>query len=402
LGIVLHSEVSAASSWRNLACSGTLIAPIFLTLRWKHRLFGDYRNACTHVLSQVRWAAARKKGEAMVEIGYKLCSEEQSPRELIQCAKRAEVIGFNFAMISDHYHPWVDRQGQSSFVWGVLGGIAQATQRMKIGTAVTCPTVRIHPAIIAQAAATAAVMLPHRFIFGVGSGENLNEHILGDRWPEANVRLEMLEEAVAVIRLLWQGGQKSHRGCHYSVENARVYTLPDQLSPIFVAASGPKSAELAGRIGDGLIATSPDKELKEQFEKAGGKGKPSYAEMTVCWAADEKKARQTAFECWPNVAIKGELTQVLPVPAHFQQAAKMVREEDVAQQIVCGPHPEPYIEDLRKYEDAGFSHVFIHQIGPDQEGFFRFFEQALLPQLSKDSSSQTSQGGAPRAHHPVT
>jgi coenzyme F420-dependent glucose-6-phosphate dehydrogenase len=319
----------------------------------------------------------------MIELGYKLCSEEQSPRELIRCAKSAEEIGLSFAMISDHYHPWVDRQGQSSFVWSVIGGIAQSTQHISVGTAVTCPTVRIHPAIIAQAAATAAAMLPERFLFGVGSGENLNEHIFGDHWPESSVRHEMLEEALEVIRLLWQGGQQSHRGCYYTVENAHVYTLPEKLPPILIAASGPKAAELAGRIGDGLIATSPEKELIEQFEKSGGKGKPCYAEMTVCWAADEKKARQTAFECWPNVAIKGELSQVLPVPAHFEQAAKMVRVEDVAKQVVCGPNPEPYFEDLHKYEEAGFTHVFMHQIGPDQEGFFRFYEEKLLPQLQK-------------------
>jgi coenzyme F420-dependent glucose-6-phosphate dehydrogenase len=319
----------------------------------------------------------------MIELGYKLCSEEQSPRELITCAQRAEEIGFDFAMISDHYHPWIDRQGQSSFVWSVIGGIAQATERIKIGTAVTCPTMRIHPAIISQAAATAAAMLPGRFLFGVGSGENLNEHIFGDHWPESAVRHEMLKEAIDVIRLLWQGGQQSHRGAYYTVENARVYSLPEKLPPILIAASGPKAAELAGRIGDGLIGTSPDKELTQQFAKTGGKDKPCYAEMTVCWAADEKKARRTAFECWPNVAIKGELTQVLPVPAHFEQAAKMVREEDIANEIVCGPEPAAYIEDLRNYEEAGFTHVFIHQVGPDQEGFFRFYEEKLLPKLDR-------------------
>jgi coenzyme F420-dependent glucose-6-phosphate dehydrogenase len=193
----------------------------------------------------------------------------------------------------------------------------------------------------------------------------------------------MLKEAIDVIRLLWQGGQQSHRGAYYTVENARVYSLPEKLPPILIAASGPKAAELAGRIGDGLIGTSPDKELTQQFAKTGGKDKPCYAEMTVCWAADEKKARRTAFECWPNVAIKGELTQVLPVPAHFEQAAKMVREEDIANEIVCGPEPAAYIEDLRNYEEAGFTHVFIHQVGPDQEGFFRFYEEKLLPKLDR-------------------
>jgi coenzyme F420-dependent glucose-6-phosphate dehydrogenase len=326
----------------------------------------------------------------MMQIGYKLCSEEQSPLELVECAQRAEEIGFEFAMISDHFHPWIDTQGQSSFVWSVLGGIAQATRSIKIGTAVTCPTVRIHPAIIAQAAATVAAMLPSRFMLGLGSGENLNEHIFADHWPEADVRQAMLEEAVEVIRLLWQGGQRSHYGCYYTVENARIYTLPEVLPPILIAAAGPKSAELAGQVGDGLVSTSPQKELVQEFERAGGKGKPRYAEMTVCWAEDEKKARKTAFEFWPNVAIKGELSQVLPVPAHFEQAAKMVREEDVAQAIVCGPDAAPYIEDLREYQEAGFTNVFIHQIGPDQQGFFRFCERELLPRLEQTSHPEKS------------
>jgi coenzyme F420-dependent glucose-6-phosphate dehydrogenase len=321
----------------------------------------------------------------MFEIGYKLCSEEQTPDELIHYAHRAEGAGFDFAMISDHFHPWVDKQGQSSFVWTVLGGIAMVTERLKIGTAVTCPTVRIHPAIIAQAAATVAAMLPGRFILGVGSGENLNEHIFGDHWPEADVRLEMLEEAVSVIRLLWQGEQQSHRGTHYTVENARIYTLPDEPPPIMVAASGPKAAELAGRIGDGFITTSPDKELKQAFDKAGGKGKPCYAEMTVCWAEDEAEAARTALECWPTAAMGGELHQVLPAPAHFEQAAKMVKEEDIVKEILCGTDPEKHLKKINEYVDAGYTHIWVHQVGADQEGFFQFYEREVLPNLKKKS-----------------
>jgi G6PDH family F420-dependent oxidoreductase len=330
----------------------------------------------------------------MMQIGYKLCSEEHSPQELVDFARRAEEIGFDFAMISDHFHPWTDRQGQASFVWSVLGGISQATIRMKIGTAVTCPIMRIHPAIIAQAAATAAAMLPGRFILGVGSGENLNEHIFAEHFPEADIRLEMLEEAVEVIRLLWEGGKQSHYGCYYTVENARIYTLPESLPPIFIAAAGSKAAELAGRIGDGLISTSPDKEVQQQFQSSGGEGKPCYAEMTVCWAENEEKARRTAFECWPNVAIKGELTQILPVPAHFEQATKMLSEDDVAEAIVCGPDADRYLEDLRQYEDAGFTNVFIHQIGPDQAGFFRFFERELMPRLQQTAPEKRREQAA--------
>src|SRR4030095_15301773 len=174
----------------------------------------------------------------MPVIGYKLCGEEQSPQELIDCARRAEEVGFDFAMISAHYHPWIDRQGQSSFVWSVLGGLSQATRRMTIGTAVTCPTIRIHPAIIAQASATVAAMLPGRFILGVGSGENLNEHILGGGWPETEIRHARLEEAISIIRLLWKGENASYHGRHYTLENARLYTLPQKLPSLFVAVGG--------------------------------------------------------------------------------------------------------------------------------------------------------------------
>ena len=317
----------------------------------------------------------------MVAIGYALSSEEHAPSDLVRYARRAEAVGFSFALISDHYHPWIDRQGHSPFVWSVIGGIAQATQRLRLGTGVTCPSIRMHPAIIAQAAATSAVMLPGRFFLGVGSGENLNEHIVGLRWPPHQVRLAMLEEAIAVIRQLWQGGMQSHHGRYFTVENARIYTLPDQPPPIMVAAGGPRAAELAGRIGDGLIGTVPQKELVQQFEAAGGAGKPRYGQITVCWAQDEATARRMAYEIWPNAGVKGELSQELPTPAHFEQAAGMVREDDVAQKIVCGPDPERHIQGIRQFIDAGYDHVYIHQIGPDQEGFFQFYAREVLPQL---------------------
>jgi coenzyme F420-dependent glucose-6-phosphate dehydrogenase len=317
----------------------------------------------------------------MLEIGYALSSEEFPPHDLVRYAQRAEEAGFTFALISDHYHPWIDRQGQSPFVWTVIGAIAQVTQRLSVGTGVTCPTMRIHPAIVAQAAATAATMMPGRFFLGVGTGENLNEHILGDRWPPHDVRLEMLEEAVAILRLLWQGGTQTYRGRYYVVENARIYTLPDHPPPIMVAAGGPKAAEAAGRIGDGLISTSPAAELLQQFQAHEGVGKPCFGQLAVCWGQDEGIARRTAYEYWPIVAFEGELNQELPTPAHFEQAAKMVREEDVVQVIPCGPDPERHLAAVRKFAEAGFDHVYIHQIGSEQEGFFRFYEQEILPKL---------------------
>jgi G6PDH family F420-dependent oxidoreductase len=227
-------------------------------------------------------------------------------------------------------------------------------------------------------------MLPGRFILGLGSGENLNEHILGDRWPPADVRLELLEEAVEVIRLLWEGGQQSFYGAYYTVENAQLYTLPDRLPPIYIAASGPKAAEVAGRIGDGFIGTGPDRKVIDKFKKAGGEGKPCYGEIAVCWAAEEAAARRTAFERWPLAAIKGELSSELPVPAHFEQAAEMVTEEDVAEKVVCGPEVDRYVKKVREYAEAGYDHVWFHQIGPDQEGFFRFYERELSPRIQKE------------------
>jgi coenzyme F420-dependent glucose-6-phosphate dehydrogenase len=266
-------------------------------------------------------------------------------------------------------------------VWSVIGGIAQATQQLALGTGVTCPTMRIHPAIIAQAAATSAAMMPGRFFLGVGTGENLNEHILADRWPPYDLREEMLEEAIEVIRMLWQGETLTYRGVYYTVENARIYTLPDQLPPILVAASGPQAAEAAGRMGDGLITTAPETELVKRFEAEGGAGKSRYGQLTVCWGPDEATARRSAYEYWPTAALRGELSQHLPTPAHFEQAAQMVRQEDVAQAIICGPDPERHIAGVREFSEAGYDHVYIHQVGPDQEGFFRFYERDVLPKL---------------------
>jgi coenzyme F420-dependent glucose-6-phosphate dehydrogenase len=318
----------------------------------------------------------------MPEIGYALSSEEHSPNDLVRFAKLAEEAGFGHALISDHYHPWVDKQGQSSFVWSVIGGIAQATERLELGTGVTCPTIRTHPAIIAQAAATSAAMLPGRFFLGLGTGESLNEHILGDHWPSGEVRLEMLEEAIEVIRLLWEGGYQSHRGRYYTVEEARIYTLPDELPPILVAAGKTEAAELAGRC-EGLISTSPEAEIVEAFESGGGKGKPRYGQVTVCWAEDEDEAKKTAHEWWPNAAIQGDLPQELPLPRHFEQATEMVTADDVAKQVICGPDPEDHYTKINEFSEAGFDHVYVHQVGPDQEGFMDFYATEIIPAVSE-------------------
>jgi coenzyme F420-dependent glucose-6-phosphate dehydrogenase len=315
------------------------------------------------------------------ELGYALSSEEHPPNDLVQNARRAEEVGFAFAMISDHFHPWVNAQGQSPFVWSVIGGIAHATERLRLGTGVTCPTIRIHPAIIAHAAATSAAMMPGRFFLGVGTGENLNEHVLGDKWPAPDERVEMLEEAIVVMRQLWEGGYKTHRGKHYTVEKARLYTLPDEPPPIAVAAAHPRAAQLAGRVGDAFIGTSQEGDLLETFEQSGGKGKPRYGGVKVCWAESEQEAKRTAHNAWPTAAVGGDLGWELPLPAHFEQAAEDVTEDEVAKKIVCGPDPERHLEEIRKYEQAGFDHVYVHQVGRDQEGFFRFYEREILPKL---------------------
>ena len=316
----------------------------------------------------------------MLEIGYALSSEEHRPGDLVRWAVAAEASGFRFALISDHYHPWTDAQGQSPFVWAVLGGIARETKRLRVGTGVTCPTFRIHPALVAHAAATVADMMPGRFFLGVGSGENLNEHILGDVWPPVGVRLRMLEEAVALIRELFTGELVTHDGEYYTVHTARLYTRPEEPPPIMVAASGPMAAELAGRIGDGLISTAPDPEIVSTYGGHGGAG-PRYGMIHVCWAPDEAEAIETAHRQWVNAAIGGELGQELPLPAHFEQAAKTVRPEDVAESVVCGPDPERHLAEIRSYAEAGFDHVYVHQIGPDQDGFFRFYADEVLPKL---------------------
>jgi G6PDH family F420-dependent oxidoreductase len=322
------------------------------------------------------------------QFGYALSSEEHAPLDLVRHARRAEELGFEFLSISDHYHPWVDAQGHSGFVWSIIGGIAATTERIRLGTGVTCPTIRIHPAIIAQATATVASMMPGRFFFGVGTGEKLNEHILGDRWPEFEVRAEMLEEAVEVIRKLWQGGVQSHHGRYYTVENARIYDLPEQPPQIIVSGSGPKATDMAGRIGDGYWGMGPQQELVEQFDSVAGPGKPKYAQVTLCWAEDPAAARRTAFEWWPTAAIKGEASQELPSPKHFEQLAQMVTEEQVAEAVSCGPDPEPVLQQVQTYLDAGFDHVYLHQVGPDQEGFLDFAARELLPRLTAGTPSR--------------
>jgi G6PDH family F420-dependent oxidoreductase len=327
-----------------------------------------------------------------MKVGYFLSCEEWGPKDLVKLAVKARDAGFEGLWISDHYHPWNDEQGHSPFVWSVIGAIAHATPEMSLTTAVTCPTVRIHPAVIAQAAATSAVLLGGRFRLGVGSGEALNEHILGDRWPGADERLEMLEEAVHVMRTLWEGGVHSHRGRHYRVEHCRVYDLPEQPPEIIISGFGPKAVDLAARIGDGYCTMGPDEESVNRFREKAERGTLVQGGLKVCWDADETQARKTLHRLWPNEGLPGELAQILPTPEHFEQASQLVTEEMLAESTPCGPDVERHIDAIREYEHAGFDELYVGQIGPNQDAFFEAYREHVLPQVAGASFAGRAAG----------
>ena len=316
----------------------------------------------------------------MTSWGYTLSSEEHSPCDLVRHAVRAEEVGFDFLTISDHFHPWIDAQGHSPFVWSVLGAVAHATNRVRVGTGVTCPIVRTPPALIAHAAATTAVMFGGRFFLGVGAGEALNEHVMGQYWPPIEIRHEMLTEALAVMRALWKGETVDFHGAYFTVENARLYDVPDAPIPVVVSAFGPKAAEVAAKEGDGIWMTGPRDDVLDAFERAKGTG-PRIGQLTVCWARTEAEGVETALELWPNTALPGQLAQDLPTPSHFEQAVQLVRAEDIAAKVPCGPDVGPVLEKLHDFESAGLDHIHVHQIGPDQDGFFEFWEHEVQPKL---------------------
>jgi G6PDH family F420-dependent oxidoreductase len=311
--------------------------------------------------------------------GYFLSCEEYTPAQLVHQARLAEEAGFDSLWISDHFHPWNNEQGQSPFVWSVIGAISEACD-LPVTTAVTCPTVRTHPAVIAQAAATSAVMLKGRFILGLGSGEALNEHILGDAWPTADVRLAMLEEAVDVIRRLLTGETVTYGGEFYTVDTARIFTLPDQPPPIYLSGFGPKATELAARIGDGYINTAPDEDLLTLFKDRSG-GKPAQAGFKVAFADTEEEGVHHAHRLWSNAGLPGELAQVLPSPQHFEQASSLVTREMTADSVVCGPDLERHIDAFAPFVDAGYDEVYVANMGPHYEPMIRAYGEKVLPAL---------------------
>ncbi|MFB0615852.1 LLM class F420-dependent oxidoreductase [Streptomyces sp. AGS-58] len=319
----------------------------------------------------------------MPEYGYFLACEEHDPAALVEQARMAEQAGFQALWISDHYHPWNDAQGQSPFVWSVIGALSQAVS-LPIETAVTCPTVRMHPAVVAQAAATSAVMTGGRFRLGVGTGEALNEHILGDAWPPLHVRLEMLEESIQVMRRLFTGEEVSHHGTHYTVENARLYTVPDEPVPIDISGFGPKATALAARVGDGYITMMPEEEMVTRYRKGGGGTGLVSGGTKVCHGTDRDSCVRTVHGLWYNELLPGEMGQVLPSPRHFEQLHELVTEEMVREKVVCGDDADQHAAALRAFSDAGFDRVYVNQIGPDQRGFFDFYRTKVLPRLDRD------------------
>ncbi|UDY35179.1 TIGR03557 family F420-dependent LLM class oxidoreductase [Dermatobacter hominis] len=318
----------------------------------------------------------------MTRFGFTLSSEEHDPATLVEQARMAEDHGFDFVSISDHYHPWVTEQGHSGFVWSVLGALSVATSSLEVGVGVTCPLVRIHPAVMAQATATTSLMLGDRFYWGVGTGEALNEHILGHRWPTPEARREMLEEAIEVIRRLWTGDTVDHHGRYYTVENARIFDPPEVDVPIVVSGFGDAAVELAGRIGDGFWGHAPEREVIEKYEKSGGSG-TRWAQVTMCWGPDEEAARETLHRIWPNSGLAGQLAQDLPTWTHFEQATSMLTVDQTVGDTPCGPDPGPVVESAMAFVDAGYDHVYFHQVGRDQEGFMGFWDDELRPALEE-------------------
>jgi G6PDH family F420-dependent oxidoreductase len=315
-----------------------------------------------------------------MRFGYKLAAEGFGPKDLIEQAVRAEQAGFDFVEISDHYHPWLDVQGHSAFAWTVLGAIAARTDRIGLATGVTCPTVRYHPAIIAQAAATLAIVSDNRFTLGLGTGERLNEHVVGRGFPSVRGRQEMLREALEIIHLLWQGGYQSYEGKHLQLEDARVFDLPDRLPLIAVAAGGKNAARMAAELGSGLFTTEPRADLVEAFRGAGGSG-PRYAEVPMAWATTVEAGVQEAFRTSRWAVTGWKIMSELPNPVNFDAVSQTVTEDDIREHFAVGPDAEPYVQAVKTYVDAGYDHIVLQNTGPDPDGFIDFFAADLKDKL---------------------
>ncbi len=322
-------------------------------------------------------------GHIMTRFGYKLMSEEHGAKALVENSVLAEAAGFDFVSISDHFHPWLEAQGHATFAWSVLGAIAHATSTIAITTGLTCPIIRYHPAIIAQAAATIALLSDDRFTLAVGAGERLNEHVTGARWPSIPERHAMLGEAIDICRRLWQGGVQTYLGEHFTVDHAQLYDVPVQPIPVVLGVSGPHGLELARAKADGIMATEPKPDLVEGF-KMGDISGPCYSEVALGYAATEEEGRRIAHERFRFSVLGWPVNSELPTVAGFEAATKAITPEALAVEISTGPDVAKHVEAIAKHVKAGFDHVVLVGIGPDQAGFVRFFEKELKPALERE------------------
>jgi len=321
----------------------------------------------------------------MTKFGYTMMCEQSRPDQLVRDVQRAEQAGFDFSVISDHYQPWLPTQGHSGYAWSILGAAAQATERIGLMSFVTCPILRYHPAVVAQKAATVQILSQNRFRLGLGAGENLNEHVVGQRWPSVGARHAMLSEAVDVIGSLFEpdgGGTINYRGEYFDVESAKLWDLPDERVPIGVAVSGRDSCELAGRKADVMIAVEPDAELTEMFDKASGGGKPKVGQVAIAYDSDRDAAIKRAHEQFRWFGLGWKVNADLPNPDSFESATQFVTEEQVADALSCGPDVDAHVEAVKAFIDAGFDEVALVQIGAEQqEPFAAWAEHELLPAL---------------------
>jgi G6PDH family F420-dependent oxidoreductase len=319
----------------------------------------------------------------MTELGYTMMCEQSRADQLVKDVELAERAGFDFSVISDHYQPWLASQGHSPYAWAVLGAAAQVTERIGLMTYVTCPILRYHPAVVAQKAATVQILSQNRFRLGLGAGENLNEHVVGERWPAVGARHEMLSEAIDVISALFDGhGPVNFRGKHFDVESAKLWDLPDQRVPIGVAVSGPESCRLAGSKADLMVAVEPKSELGEMFDAAGGAGKGRVGQIAVSYDPDRDTAVKRAHEQFRWFGLGWKVNADLPNPDSFEDATQFVTEEQVSEQLACGPDVQEHVEKIRPYIDAGFTELALVQIGADtQAEFIAWAQGELLPAL---------------------
>lgn len=315
-----------------------------------------------------------------LKIGYKLIAEGYGPKEIVRQAVEAERAGFDFVEVSDHFHPWVSEQQHSGFVWSMLASMAERTESIGLATGVTCPMIRIHPAIVAQAAATTAILSDGRFTLGVGSGERLNEHVVGRGWPPVHIRHEMFRESLEIIRLLWEGGYKSYEGKHLTLEDARVFDLPETLPEIAVAVGGVQAAKIAAELGDGLFATEPKQDYVQTFRDAGGSGS-LYAEVPLSYAKDEDEAAESAREKFRFGLTGWKVQAELPNPVNFDAATAFITAEHMKENFGCGPDAKTHLGVAQGFVDAGYDHLALINAGPDPDAFFEFFANDLADKV---------------------